>query len=267
MATLKDYHKALLKRFGPQGWWPGETPFEVMVGAILTQNTAWKNVEKAIATLKTYGLLDPHKIHETDQDTLALAIKPAGYFNVKAKRLKSLIEWFVTKHGADVERLKRIPPDRLREELLEVKGIGPETADSILLYALDVPTFVVDAYTYRVLTRHGSVGEEATYDDMKELSKIRGVLGKKVPGAPHEVLLVLDATTGQNGLSQAEHFREAVEVTGIFLAKLDGTAKGGIAVAIREKLGIPVKFVGTGETMEDFAEFDPDAFVEALFAN
>jgi endonuclease-3 related protein len=169
VSTLKDYHKALLKRFGPQGWWPGETPFEVMVGAILTQNTAWKNVEKAIATLKTYGLLDPHKIHETDQDTLALAIRPAGYFNVKAKRLKSLIEWFVTKHDGDVERLKRLPPDRLREELLEVKGIGPETADSILLYALDVPTFVVDTYTYRVLTRHDVIGEEATYDDMKEL--------------------------------------------------------------------------------------------------
>jgi endonuclease-3 related protein len=166
---LKDYYRALLDRYGPQHWWPGETPFEIMVGAILTQNTSWKNVEKAIGTLRTYGLLDPGKIHETDQDTLALAIKPAGYFNLKAKRLKSFVEWFVSKHDADVERLKRIPPERLREELLEVKGIGPETADSILLYALDVPTAVVDAYTYRVLTRHGLIGEEAGYQDMKEL--------------------------------------------------------------------------------------------------
>jgi len=173
MADLPTYYRDLLRHYGPQEWWPGETPFEVMVGAILTQNAAWKNVEKAIATLKAYGLLDPHKIHELDQDTLALAIKPAGYFNVKAKRLKSFVEWFVTKHGADVKSLRRIPPDRLREDLLSVKGIGPETADSILLYALDVPTFVVDAYTYRVLTRHGLIGEEATYDDMKEFLEKR----------------------------------------------------------------------------------------------
>jgi len=168
MSRLKDYHRDLLAHYGPQGWWPGETPFEVMVGAVLTQNTAWKNVEKAIATLKTFGLLDPHKIHETDQDTLALAIRPAGYFNVKAKRLKSLVAWFVTEHAADVDRLQAMPPDRLREQLLTVHGIGPETADSILLYALEVPTFVIDAYTYRVVTRHGLLGEEAGYDDLKE---------------------------------------------------------------------------------------------------
>lgn len=169
MSGLKDYYRDLLDRYGPQGWWPGKTPFEVMVGAILTQNTAWKNVEKAIATLKTFALLDPQRIQETDQDTLALAIKPAGYFNVKAKRLKSFVDWFVTTHDADPESLKRLPPDRLREDLLAIKGIGPETADSILLYALGVPTFVVDAYTYRVATRHGLIGEEATYDDLKEL--------------------------------------------------------------------------------------------------
>src|SRR5207247_1333825 len=148
--------------------WPGETPFEVMVGAILTQNTAWSNVEKAIRNLKTYDLLDARKIHELDQDTLALAIKPAGYFNVKAKRLKSFIDWFVTKYQGDVEALKRVPPDRLREELLAVKGIGPETADSLLLYALDVPPFVVDAYTCRVLGRDFLMGEEAPFADVNE---------------------------------------------------------------------------------------------------
>jgi endonuclease III related protein len=173
MATLRNYFETLREHFGPQHWWPGETPFEVMVGAILTQNTAWSNVDKAIRNLKTYNLLDPHKLHELDQDTLALAIKPAGYFNVKARRLKSFIEWFVTKYAADVEALRRVPPHRLREELLEVKGIGPETADSILLYALGVPSFVVDAYTWRVLTRHGLLGEEASYDDMKELFEKR----------------------------------------------------------------------------------------------
>ncbi len=168
-SPLRKYYAALLRRFGPQEWWPGETPFEVMVGAILTQNTAWTNVEKAIANLRTYGLLDPRRLDEVDAGTLALAIKPAGYFNVKARRLKSYVEWFVRRFDGDAERMKRVPPARLREELLEVKGVGPETADSILLYALDFPSFVVDAYTYRVLTRHGLAPEETTYDEMKEL--------------------------------------------------------------------------------------------------
>lgn len=165
---LRDYFKDLLAHYGPQHWWPGESPFEVMVGAVLTQGAAWSNVEKAIRNLKTYDLLDPGKIHELDEDTLALAIKPAGYFRVKARRLKSLVDWFVRRHGADPEKLKALRPDRLREELLEVKGIGPETADSILLYALGIPSFVVDSYTHRVLTRHGLAGEEAGYDDLKE---------------------------------------------------------------------------------------------------
>jgi len=168
MADLKSYYKDLLDHYGPQRWWPAETPFEVMVGAILTQNTAWTNVEKAIRNLKSYGLLDPLKLHEIDQDTLALAIRPAGYFNVKAARLKSFMAWFVTRYGGEVERLKQIPAQRLREQLLEVKGIGPETADSILLYALELPTFVADTYTYRLLTRHGLLSEEAGYEDMQE---------------------------------------------------------------------------------------------------
>jgi endonuclease-3 related protein len=169
MGRLADYARDLLAHYGPQGWWPAESPFEVMVGAVLTQNTSWRNVEKAIATLRTYGLLDPHRIHEIDQDTLALAIRSAGTFNLKAKRLKSLVEWFVTRFGADPGRMKEVPPDRLREELLGLHGIGPETADSILLYAVGVPTFVVDTYAHRVVTRHGLLGEEATYDDLKEL--------------------------------------------------------------------------------------------------
>ena len=166
---LETYFRALLRHFGPQGWWPAETPFEVMVGAILTQNTAWTNVEKAILNLKAGNLLDPRRLHETDAGTLALALRPAGYFNVKAARLKAFIAWFLERHGGDVEALKRVEPARLREELLEIKGIGRETADSILLYALDVPTFVVDAYTWRVLSRHGLVPEETEYGEMKEL--------------------------------------------------------------------------------------------------
>ena len=168
MAPLRKYFDALLAHYGPQKWWPAESPFEVMVGAILTQNTAWKNVEKAIRNLKTYGLLDARKIHELDQDTLALAIKPAGYYNVKAARLKNFIAWFLSRFDGDLEMMKRVPPARLREELLTVKGIGPETADAILLYALETPSFVVDTYAHRVLTRHELAMDEATYEDLKE---------------------------------------------------------------------------------------------------
>jgi endonuclease-3 related protein len=168
MAELRKYHDALLAHYGPPKWWPGDSPFEIMVGAILTQNTAWKNVEKAIANLKTYDLLDARKIHELDQDTLALAIKPAGTYNLKAARLKGFVDWLLARYDGDPEKMRQAPPGRLREELLEVKGIGPETADAILLYALEVPSFVVDTYAHRVLTRHELAMDEATYDDLKE---------------------------------------------------------------------------------------------------
>jgi endonuclease-3 related protein len=168
MAPLRKYFDVLLAHYGPPKWWPADSPFEVMVGAILTQNTSWKNVEKAIRNLKVYGLLDAKKIHELDQDTLAMAIKPAGTYNLKAARLKGFVAWFLERFGGDAQRMKEATPDRLREELLEVKGIGPETADAILLYALAMPVFVVDAYTHRLLTRHELAMEEATYEDLKE---------------------------------------------------------------------------------------------------
>ena len=168
MAPLRKYFDALHAHYGPPKWWPADSPFEVMVGAILTQNTSWKNVEKAIRNLKVYDLLDARKIHELDQDTLAMAIKPAGTYNLKAARLKGFVAWFLERFDGDIDRMKQAPADRLREELLEVKGIGPETADAILLYALEMPVFVVDAYTHRVVTRHELAMEEATYEDLKE---------------------------------------------------------------------------------------------------
>ncbi len=168
-ADLRTYYRALRKRFGHQKWWPGETPFEVMIGAILTQNTAWANVEKAIATLKAHDLLDARRIDTLDADTLALAIRPAGYFNVKAKRLKSFVRWFLERFDGSVARMQAVNSSQLREELLGVNGIGPETADSILLYALDVPSFVVDQYTYRLATRHQLAAEDASYDELKDL--------------------------------------------------------------------------------------------------
>ena len=164
---MRSYYRALFRRFGAQHWWPGDTPFEVMVGAILTQNTAWTNVEKAIANLKKRKLLNPHRLHAAPPRTIASVIRPSGYFNVKARRLKHFLNWFVGTYGADLRKVKKKPTTELRKELLAVNGIGRETADSILLYALDIPTFVIDTYTYRVLTRHELVPHGTGYDEMK----------------------------------------------------------------------------------------------------
>lgn len=168
---LRAWYDALRERYGPQRWWPAESPFEVMVGAILTQNTSWSNVEKAVSTLKIFGLLDPHRLAECDPGTLEEAIRAAGTFRVKARRLRAFLDWYVTRHDADLEGLRARPG--LREELLAIPGIGPETADSILLYAFGRPTFVVDRYTWRILTRHDAVLDDAGYDDMKELFESR----------------------------------------------------------------------------------------------
>jgi len=160
----------MLKHFGPQHWWPGDTPFEVMVGAILTQNTNWKNVEKAIANLKREGALSAEVMLALDDATLAELIRPAGYFNVKTQRLKAFLKFLLESYRGDLQKMRETPMDRLREELLQVKGIGPETADSILLYALGHPIFVIDTYTYRVFTRHHLIGEEAGYEALQEFA-------------------------------------------------------------------------------------------------
>ena len=168
---ITEIYSKLLSAFGPQHWWPGETPFEVMVGAILTQNTNWGNVEKAIANLKRRGVLGPHALHLLSHEELAALIRPAGYFNIKAKRLRNFLDYFIETYGGDVTRMRAQSLETLREELLAVKGIGPETADSILLYALDKPSFVIDAYTHRILARHFLITEEADYHEMQELMK------------------------------------------------------------------------------------------------
>lgn len=159
----------MLKHFGPRHWWPGETPFEVMVGAMLTQNTNWKNVEKAISNLKREGVLDPHLLLEMPTEKLANLIQPAGYFRVKAKRLGNFLKYFVDKYDGNEKKMKRVELQGLREELLAVNGIGKETADSILLYALDKPVFVVDAYTKRIMTRHGLCAEDDGYDELQSM--------------------------------------------------------------------------------------------------
>jgi endonuclease-3 related protein len=165
-ALLEIYQK-MFDALGPQQWWPGETPFEIIIGAILTQNTNWSNVEKAIKNLKMAGRLSPKNIHELALPELAQLIRPSGFFNVKAQRVKTFIHWLFLKHEGKLSSMFNQDFQMLRSELLAVKGIGPETADSILLYAGNLPTFVVDAYTYRIFSRHGLIPEESTYDEIK----------------------------------------------------------------------------------------------------
>jgi endonuclease-3 related protein len=166
---LNKIYQLLLEAYGPQHWWPAESPLEVLVGAVLTQNTNWQGVEKAMANLKHHNLLNPLRLQATPTEDLARLIKPAGYFNLKARRLKNLIEFIIEAYSGDLETMGQTDSSRLRKELLAVNGVGPETADSILLYALQKPVFVVDTYTYRVMSRHGLVGSEVSYDELQEL--------------------------------------------------------------------------------------------------
>ena len=162
---LLELYNRLLNAYGPQHWWPAETAFEVMVGAVLTQNTAWINVEQAIANLKDAGKLALNPMSRMTERRLARLIRPSGYFNVKARRLKALCSWLQAAGG--VHRLRRIPTERLRPALLAVHGIGPESADAILLYAFKRPVFVIDAYTRRLLkTLNLSNGDEQ-YDVLR----------------------------------------------------------------------------------------------------
>ncbi len=164
-----EIYNALFKHFGPQDWWPGETPFEVIIGAILTQNTSWDNVEKAIASLKASGKFTPQGLFKLPVDKLALLIKSSGYFNLKARRLRNFLSFLHNDYEMNLDRMLKENGHILRHKLLNVNGIGPETADSILLYAAEYPTFVVDAYTKRILSRHGYVSADATYHQIQEL--------------------------------------------------------------------------------------------------
>jgi endonuclease III related protein len=151
---LMEIFETLLSAFGPRHWWPGDSPLEVMVGAILTQNTSWRNVEKAIGNMKERGVLDMARLAQIDESELAEIIRPAGFYNVKSRRLKAFIADFSRRFDGAVEGAATMSTPALRDYLLSINGIGPETADSILLYALDRPIFVVDAYTRRLLGNH-----------------------------------------------------------------------------------------------------------------
>lgn len=165
--VLRRIYNLLYSSFGPRRWWPADTPFEVIIGAILTQNTAWTNVTRAINNLKENKLLTPKKLHEINKERLAMLIRPAGYFNIKSSRIKHFMNFLFSEYGGSLKRMFKEDTKKLREKLLSVKGIGPETADSILLYAGEKPVFVVDAYTKRLLSRHGLLNGGMDYDEIQ----------------------------------------------------------------------------------------------------
>lgn len=166
-AISQQVFELLFSAYGPQGWWPAESPFEVMIGAVLVQNTNWSNVRKAIDSLNAAGVLSPQGILSLPAESLEELIRPAGYFRIKAKRLRSLIAFFIDAYAADIDQMRSVDMDKLRKQLLGVHGIGPETADSILLYAVEKPALVVDAYAQRVYTRHNWVPHNSSYDQLQ----------------------------------------------------------------------------------------------------
>jgi endonuclease-3 related protein len=166
--TLLKIYELLYQRYGPQQWWPGESRFEIILGAILTQNTNWQNVEKAIANLKSADCMCEQKLHAISTPRLAELIRPAGYYNIKAVRIKNFLNWLFENHDGSLDSLERLDTHSLRAALISIKGIGPETADSITLYAFNKPVFVVDAYTARVAIRHQIIEYGAGYDALQE---------------------------------------------------------------------------------------------------
>ena len=198
---IQSYYLALFRTWGPQHWWPAESRFEVIVGAYLTQNTAWTNVEKALANLRAARVLSVKGIRQVSLAELERLIRPAGYFRQKAKRLKLFVEFLDQHYEGSLRKLFARPTHHLREQLLNLHGIGRETADSILLYAGNHPVFVVDAYTRRITERHGILSESARYEEIRELferaltplaesltnsgSSERHSLAGGIPGAAH----------------------------------------------------------------------------------
>jgi endonuclease-3 related protein len=197
---LRRAYPLMLARFGHQRWWPGETPFEVCVGAILVQNTSWSNVERAITNLKAAHVLAPGKLFALPESQLAQLIQPAGYFNVKARRLRSFLAVLVQEFDGDLKRLFAGDTATVRERLLAIKGIGPETADSMLLYAGGHHSFVIDAYTRRIFERHGWAGQELEIKNEK----------LKKAGFKYRALKVLceSALTHQHGAARLDYWQD-----------------------------------------------------------
>ncbi len=169
--TIRGLHRVFAEALGPSRWWPAETPFEVAVGAILTQNASWKNVARAIEALKSAGAMTGPALADLPQQRLEELIRPAGYFRLKTVRLRHFLDFLSREADLDMEALRGRDPYFLRESLLEVRGIGRETADSILCYALGMPFLVVDAYTVRMFARHGLIPEVTDYEEVREIGQ------------------------------------------------------------------------------------------------
>jgi endonuclease III related protein len=165
---LRRYYHRLLEEFGPQGWWPAETQLEVILGAILTQNTTWRNAALGIGRLREAGMLDLSRLRAIRTGRLQSLIRPAGFFKQKARTIQSFLRWLGDAHGGSIERMFDQPAERLREALLELRGLGPETVDAMLLYAGGKPFFVADAYTRRILARHGILPADANYHQAQQ---------------------------------------------------------------------------------------------------
>ncbi|MDO8578514.1 MAG: endonuclease, partial [Dehalococcoidales bacterium] len=189
--TLLAIYNRLFTAYGPQHWWPAESPFEVMVGAILTQSAAWKNVEKAITNLKAADALSPQALRRLGLPELAALVRPSGYYKAKARKLKAMAEWLGENYGDDIAKMSTQTTEILREQLLGVHGIGPETADSIILYAANQPVFVIDAYTRRIFDRLGIVPEAKTYAGYKALFMNNLPADKKLFNEYHALLVQL----------------------------------------------------------------------------
>jgi endonuclease III related protein len=191
---LLRYYEAMSGALGPMHWWPAQTPFEVIVGAILTQSTAWGNVERAIANLRSARVLTPSAMLRVPTPRLAALVRPSGYFRQKAKKLKAFLRFLQTGYGGSLKRMFLTPTSELREKLLSVHGIGPETADSILLYAGNHPVFVVDAYTHRIFERHGITNGKPDYE------KVRALIETSIPRQPElfNEFHALIVNTGKN---------------------------------------------------------------------
>jgi endonuclease-3 related protein len=203
---LRQYYRVLHRFWGPQHWWPAETRFEVIVGAYLTQNTAWTNVERALANLRAAALLSIEGIRRVRRRRLERLIQPSGYFRQKAERLKTFVAFLDKEYGGSLSRLFFQPTDKVREELLRLNGVGPETADSILLYAGNHPVFVVDAYTRRILARHEILPEKSEYENVRQLMEV--ALG---PLASHQTTLPTNsAIQAESGTRGAAHPPSAI---------------------------------------------------------
>ncbi|MBA4019750.1 MAG: endonuclease [Pirellula sp.] len=172
-AAVQEAFDRLLERYGPQHWWPGEGPFEILVGTVLVQNTNWRNVEKAIDNLREAGVLTPEKIYALDPEELGELIRPAGYYQVKTKRLRNLLRLIIDQYDGDLDTMFAGNMHALREELLGVNGVGPETADCILLYVGNFPKFIADGYAMRVAARHGWIEFEADYHGLQDFFESR----------------------------------------------------------------------------------------------